>query len=160
MSVDVATEADIPAIMAIERTLGFEGLVGRWSHEQHAEEMAKPSVRYFVIRDNGEISGFALLQRIGEPDGRVHLKRIAVCKAGRGDGARLLAAVQEWLFTKTDTNRLDLDVFIENERARRAYEKAGFQVEGRLREYHASPDGGLHDVWYMGILRREWEALR
>jgi len=160
MSVELAAPADIPAIMAVERTPGFEELVGRWSHEQHAEEMAKPSVRYFVLRDDGEVSGFALLQRIGEADGRVHLKRIAVRSAGRGNGSRLLAAVQEWLFTETDTNRLDLDVYVENERARRAYEKAGFQVEGRLREYHASPDGGLHDVWFMSILRREWVAGR
>ncbi len=160
MSVEFATAADIPAIMAVERTPGFEGLVGRWSHEQHAEEIAKPSVRYCVLRDNGEITGFALLQRIGELDGRVHLKRIAVRNAGRGEGSRLLGAVQEWLFNETATNRLDLDVFVENERARRAYEKAGFQIEGRLREYHASPDGGLHDVWYMSILRREWARNR
>jgi len=159
-SIDLATVDDIPAIMAVERTPGFEGLVGRWSHEEHAEEMGKPSVRYFVLRVNGKVSGFTLLQRIGEPDGRVHLKRIAVRRAGQGEGSKLLAAVQLWLFTETDTNRLDLDVFVENERARRAYEKAGFQVEGRLREYHASPDGGLHDVWFMSILRREWEAAR
>ena len=158
MSVEPASEADIPAIMAVERTPGFEGLVGRWTREQHEAEMARPSVRYFVLRDHGEVRGFALLQRVGESDGRVHLKRIAIAEPGAGSGGRLLAAVQRWLFTETETNRLDLDVFVANERARRAYEKAGFVVEGRLREYHASPDGGLHDVWFMSILRREWES--
>lgn len=41
MNVEVAVPADIPAIMAIERGPGFETLVGRWTHEQHAAEMAK-----------------------------------------------------------------------------------------------------------------------
>jgi diamine N-acetyltransferase len=159
-SAEVASAADIPAIMAIERGPGFEGLVGRWSHEQHAEEMAKPSVRYLVLRENGDLSGFALLQRIGEPDGRVHLKRIAVREPGAGTGSRLLCAVPDWLFTNTDTNRVDLDVYVENDRARRAYEKAGFQAEGRLREYHLAADGARRDVWLMSILRREWESRR
>src|SRR5215207_3540716 len=160
MSVEVATEADIPPIMAIERRPGFEGLVGRWSHEQHAEEMAKRSVRYLVRREDGEVSGFALLQRIGEPDARVHLKRIAVREPGAGTGSRLLRAAIDWLFTNTDANRLDLDVYVDNERARRAYENAGFQVEGCLREYHLGADGTRHDVWLMSILRREWEGGR
>ena len=157
MSVEVAVAADIPAIMAIERGRGFEALVGRWTREEHAEEMAKPSVRYLVLRNGSEISGFALLQRIGEPDARVHLKRIAVREPGTGTGSRLLSATVDWLFSYTATNRLDLDVYVDNERARRAYEKAGFQVEGRLREYHLGADGERHDVWFMSILRREWE---
>lgn len=158
MNVEPATDPDIPAIMVIEREPGFEGLVGRWSHEQHADEMAKPSVRYLVLREGGEVAGFALLQRVGEADARVHLKRIAVRKPGGGTGSRLLLGVLDWLFSNTETNRIDLDVYVENERARRAYEKAGFQVEGRLREYHLGADGIRHDVWLMSILRREWEV--
>ena len=155
---ELATEADIPAIMAIERTEGFEGHVGRWSHEQHAAEMAKESTRYFVLREErGRVGGFAILQQIGEPDLRVHLKRIAVREAGHGLGSRLLSSILEWLFTQTDTNRVDLDLFVENDRARRAYEKAGFQIEGRLRDYHRSVDGRLRDAFIMGILRRDWE---
>ena len=158
MNVEVAVPADIPAIMAIERGPGFDALVGRWTHERHAEEMAKSSARYLVLRNGGDVGGFALLQRIGEADGRVHLKRIAVSEPGVGTGSRLLSAAIDWLFSSTETNRFDLDVYVDNERARRAYEKAGFQVEGRLREYQLGADGALHDVWFMSILRREWEV--
>ncbi len=156
MSAELATEADIAAIMAVERTPGFEGLVGRWSHEQHSGEMAKPSVRYLVGREAGKVTGFAILQGIGDSDRRVHLKRIAVRDVGQGAGTQLLRSVLEWLFTETDANRLDLDVFVENERARRAYEKCGLQIEGRLREYHRSAEGSYPDMWLMSILRREW----
>lgn len=157
---ELATKADIPAIMAIERTPGFEVHVGRWSQDQHTAEMLKKSARYFVLREGDEVKGFAILQHVGEPDLRVHLKRIAVGDAGHGSGSSLLQAILEWLFTKTDTNRVDLDLFVENERARRAYEKAGFVVEGLLRDYHRSVDGRLRDAFIMSILRRDWERLK
>ena len=57
MSAEFATPADIPSIMEIERTPGFEDVVGRWSQEQHAAEMAKDSVPYFVIREEATVKG-------------------------------------------------------------------------------------------------------
>ena len=160
-SLQIATADDIPAIMAIERMPGFDAVVGRSTHDQHAEMMAAPSTRYLVLRDGaGGLLGFTLLQRLGESDARVHLKRIAVRDPGARIGSSLLKAAIDWLFTETATNRLDLDVYVDNERARRAYEKAGFTVEGRLREYHLDPDGSGHDVWIMSVLRREWQERR
>jgi ribosomal protein S18 acetylase RimI-like enzyme len=50
-----------------------------------------------------------------------------------------------------------LTVFAFNERAIRAYEKAGFRVEGRLREA-VRRDGRFWDEIAMGILRGEWLA--
>ncbi len=156
MSAEFATQSDIPAIMAIERTPGFEDYVGRWSGEQHAAEMAKDSTRYFVLRDGDELKAFAIFQHIGEPDGRVHLKRIVASEAGQGAGSRLLQKALDWLYIETETNRIDLDLFVENERARRAYEKLGFIVEGRLRDYHRSVDGRIRDALIMSILRKDW----
>jgi RimJ/RimL family protein N-acetyltransferase len=152
-----ASEADISAIMDIERTPGFENFVGRWAHEKHVDEIAKDSTRYFVLRDGGEVKAFAIFQQIGEPDLRVHLKRIVARDAGQGSGTRLLSHALEWLYTNTDTNRVDLDLFVDNDRARRAYEKLGFAVEGRLRDYHRSVDGRIHDALIMSILRVDWE---
>ena len=157
MSAEFATPADIPAIMAIERTPGFEDYVGRWSDEQHSAEMAKDSSRYFILRDKGgAVQAFAIFQKIGEPDLRVHLKRIVASEAGQGAGSRLLQSALDWLYTETETNRVDLDLFVENGRARRAYEKLGFVVEGRLRDYHRSVDGRLRDALIMSILRKDW----
>ena len=156
MSAEFATEADIPAIMAIERTPGFEDFVGRWSHEQHAAELAKDSTRYFIARDSGEVTAFAIFQQIGDPDRRVHLKRIVARDAGQGAGTRLLSSALDWLYTETETNRVDLDLFVENERAQRTYEKLGFLVEGRLRDYHRSVDGRIRDALIMSILRKDW----
>ena len=52
-------------------------------------------------------------------------------EAGRGSGSALLRGVLDWLFAETDTNRVDLDLFVGNERAKRAYEKAGFAAFDR-----------------------------
>jgi RimJ/RimL family protein N-acetyltransferase len=155
-----AGPADIPAIMAIERRPGYDQLVGRWEEDAHRAEMGKPSVRYFALREGRTLAGFAIVQGIGDANRRAHLKRIAVAEPGSGAGAPLLRGLIGHVFTETDTNRLDLDVFVGNDRARRAYEKAGFTAEGVMREHHRNADGRYRDVWLMSILRREWLAAR
>ena len=160
-SIAPAGESDIEAIRRIEAAPGFEGLVGRWSSARHREEMAKPSARYFVLRDEaGEVAGFALVQGLGDEDLKLHLKRIAVRDPGRGAGSFLLRGVLDLVFRETETNRVDLDVFLGNDRARRAYEKAGFRTEGILREFHRNPDGTFSSMRLMSVLRSDWEALR
>lgn len=161
MSVALATEADIPLLMELERMPGFDRLVGRWSAEEHAAEMAKPSARYFLMRDDaGEPVGFVMIQGLGDVHKKAHLRRIAVARPGSGTGPRLMSAVLDWLYANTDVNRIDLDVYVENERAKRSYEKCGFQVEGRLRDFHRDGDHAYRDMWLMSILRRDWEQLR
>lgn len=155
-SFDRAGPEDVPAIMAIERREGYDRLVGRWPEETHLAEMAKPSTLYFALREAGALAGFAIVLGVEDPNRRAHLKRIAVASPGRGDGARLLRGLIDQVFAETDTNRLDLDVFEGNERAKRAYESAGFAVEGLMREHHRLADGSFRNVWLMSILRREW----
>jgi RimJ/RimL family protein N-acetyltransferase len=159
VSVGRAGPEDIAAIMAIERLPGYDQLVGRWEDGKHRAEMADPSVRYLALREGGALTGFAIVLGIGDPNRRAHLKRIAVAEPGRGAGGRLLRGVIDHVFAETGTNRLDLDVFVGNDRARRAYERAGFAAEGVMREHHATADG-YRDVWLMSILRREWLAAR
>ena len=153
---ELASADDVEAIMAVERMPGFDRLVGRWERDEHLAELAKSSSRYFLLRGDEGLAGFAMVQNLGDPHGKVHLRRIAVREPGRGTGAFLLREVVDWLFTQTDANRIDLDVFVGNERAKRAYEKAGFSTDGILREYHREPDGSYRDMWLMTILRREW----
>lgn len=160
-TIDAAGLADIRAIRAIEADPRYDGIVGRWPEAEHREEMARPSSRYFVLRaQDWTVAGFALLQGFGDSDLKIHLKRIAVSNPGAGLGSILLQGVLDQVYATTDVNRIDLDVFVGNDRARRAYEKAGFQLEGVLRDYHRSNDGGFSDMCLMSVLRRDWERLR
>ena len=154
-----AEPSDVDAIRRIEADPRYDGLVGRWSEARHREEMALPSSAYFVLRDTaGEVAGFALLQGFGDSDRKLHLKRIAVREPGAGLGSALLEALLDHLFATTETNRVDLDVFLGNDRARRAYEKAGFELEGVLRDYHRNADGSFSSMWLMSVLRRDRKA--
>ena len=151
-----AEPGDIDAIRRIEADPRYEGLVGRWTAVQHREEMARESSRYFVLRDgSGAVAAFALLQGFGDMDRKLHLKRIAARDPGKGIGSQLLEALLDHLYATTDVNRIDLDVFLGNDRARRAYEKAGFQVEGVLRDNHRRSDGSFSSQWLMSVLRAD-----
>jgi [ribosomal protein S5]-alanine N-acetyltransferase len=78
---------------------------------------------------------------------------------GRGYGTDALAAISDFGFGELRLERIWLDVFTDNARAKRSYEKAGFAVEGILRhDYYRS--GRYLDVYRMALLRSDWEALR
>ena len=114
-SFGLATPDDIPALMAIERLPGYDQLVGRWEEDKHRAKMADPATLYFALRAGGALAGFAIVLNLDDPSKRAHLKRIAVAEPGRGDGARLLRGLIDHLFIETETNRLDLDVFVDND---------------------------------------------
>ncbi len=149
---------DLPAIVALERGVGYEHVVGRWSAEQHAAEMALPGSHYLVARDaDGAPQGFVMLQRLDDPDRCAHLRRIAVARPGEGLGGALLGAALAHVFRATPSHRLQLLVYAENERAGRAYRRVGFVEEGLLRDIRRLPDGRFRSMLMMSILRSEWE---
>lgn len=59
-------------------------------------------------------------------------------------------------FAELNLNRIFLHVYANNPRAIRSYEKAGFTLEGRLRQ-DVYKNGQYLDVLVMGILREEWK---
>lgn len=74
---------------------------------------------------------------------------------GKGYGTDALQVVLRYAFTELNLRRVTLGVFAYNLRAIKSYEKAGFKVEGQLRQYIAR-DGQRHDMIVMGALREEW----
>jgi RimJ/RimL family protein N-acetyltransferase len=76
---------------------------------------------------------------------------------GLGYGTEATELMLEHAFDRLGLHRVGLSVFEFNERAIRAYEKAGFQLEGRLRQAIAR-DGRFWDELQMGVLRDEWRG--
>ena len=76
---------------------------------------------------------------------------------GRGYGTEALQVLCDFGFGQLRLERIELDVYADNARAQRSYEKAGFQVEGVLRHGHFA-DGAFMDVIRMSLLRSEWQA--
>ena len=75
---------------------------------------------------------------------------------GKGYGTDAMQILQRYAFEELNLHRLSLTVFDYNQRAIRSYEKAGFVVEGRARQY-LNREGQRYDMIFMGILRDEWE---
>ncbi len=77
----------------------------------------------------------------------------------QGYGTEALKLILRHGFQTLNLNRVSLMVYENNPRAIRAYEKAGFVQEGRLRQSYYQ-NGEFIDVILMSILRSEWEHLR
>ena len=158
MHLAIATPADIPEIMAIERTEGFDQLVGRADAASHSASMADESVRYWIARDDaGKALGFAVLAGLNDKWGNILLRRIAVAAPGQGTGTKMLAEVIDRTFAELPgAYRFWLDVFEHNARARQSYKKLGFTEEGVIRQGYIMPDGRRVDRMMMSVLRPEW----
>lgn len=74
---------------------------------------------------------------------------------GKGYGTDAMLVLQRYAFEELNLHRLSLTVFDYNQRAVRSYEKAGFIVEGRARQY-LNREGQRYDMIFMSILREEW----
>src|SRR5262249_45205740 len=77
---------------------------------------------------------------------------------GRGVGTAAMRLLVDFGFVRRNLHRIHLQAIASNAAALRSYEKAGFVVEGRLRE-HAWVRGRYEDIVLMAILRSEHRAL-
>lgn len=73
----------------------------------------------------------------------------------KGYGTDAMRLILRYAFLELNLHRVSLGLFDYNPRALRAYEKAGFRVEGRMRgTLHR--EGRRWDDIFMGVLRSEW----
>jgi len=78
---------------------------------------------------------------------------------GKGLGTDALNALLDFTFGELRMERVWLDVYEFNARARRSYEKCGFVLEGTKRRGFYRR-GSYVDVQLMSILRDEWAGLQ
>jgi len=74
---------------------------------------------------------------------------------GKGYGTDAMGLLLRYGFIELNLRRISLNVFEFNQRALRSYEKAGFRLEGRQRQF-IQREGRRWDILYMGLLREEW----
>lgn len=75
---------------------------------------------------------------------------------GKGYGRQALLMLMKFAFRTMNLYRLEAEVIDYNDRGKSLFEKAGFVLEGRLREAKYN-DGRYHDVLRYGMLRREYD---
>jgi RimJ/RimL family protein N-acetyltransferase len=153
LTLRAACGGDLDAILAIERTPGFERWVGRSSPEDHRAMMGDANYAYLVGEAGGEVVAFAILRDLNDPHGNRYLKRIAVARPDQGVGSAFLKQVVDWAFDRVGAHRFWLDCLSYNGRAQRVYEKLGFTRDGVLREAYLDADGVRRDLTMMALTR-------
>ncbi|MCK5827072.1 GNAT family N-acetyltransferase [Candidatus Bipolaricaulota bacterium] len=73
----------------------------------------------------------------------------------QGFGPEAARLIVQYGFEELGLHRIELEVFSLNPRARKAYEKIGFVLEGTKRESYFR-HGTFHDTHIMSILESEW----
>lgn len=77
----------------------------------------------------------------------------------QGYGTEVMELFLKHGFETLNLNRIHLRVHANNPRAKRSYEKAGYVLEGKLRQAHFD-EGEYYDVFLMGVLRSDWQAAQ
>ena len=128
----------------------------------HGRLMSPEQVAYAItLRETGRLIGSTTFSNM-DPDNGSTLFHISIGEAdmwGAGYGTEATELMLWLAFERVGLHRVALSVFSFNERAVRAYEKAGFTIEGRHREAIVR-DGQRWDELTMGVLASEWQARR
>lgn len=135
--------ADLPAVMAVMDD-SFDPRFGEaWTASQCAGLLPLQGVWLTLAREDGQLLGFAL-SRIVLDEAELLLLAVRRRRQGRGIGRALLAdfAAQA---TGRGARRLHLEVRDGNP-AGRLYERAGYSLAGRRRDYYLGADGGRYDA--------------
>jgi len=132
--------------------------------EQWSEEGSSgPNSAYFRLRtiEHDELIGFAVIHSI-EWNNRAGMLAIGIGQSAhrnKGYGSDALKLILRYAFHELNLDRVGLEVIEYNKGGIRAYEKVGYQLEGRKRSM-VYRDGKRYDVLVMGVLRHEWENLQ
>lgn len=115
------------------------GSAAAWQERFSAAAQPQTAELQLLAFDGPRLVGSAGVQPTGPAVRRRHVMSLGMCvhpeAQGRGVGTALLEALvrqaDDWL----GVLRLELTVFVDNQRAIALYERHGFQHEGRLRAY-------------------------
>ena len=136
--------------------------IARWWPDITEEELVEKAegrddVEAFAIEHEGELAG--LIQFWENPDDEYRYANIDLFLDprfhGRGLGRDAVRAFARWLVAERGHHRLTIDPALDNERAIRCYEAAGFKRVGVLRRYWRDASGEWRDGLLLDLLADE-----
>lgn len=151
--------ADVAPLAAIQAEPG----VARWWPPDTASELhamlfePDADVVPWVIEYEGRVVGYIQDWEETDPHYRhAGIDLFLTTEAqGQGLGPDAIRTLAAHLVDDRGHHRLVIDPVVANERAIRAYTRAGFRPVGRLRAYQRTPDGGWEDGLLMEVLADE-----
>lgn len=150
-----ATPADFTFIHSIAGRIENAAFLGDVPDETLIENLADPEMSWVIWEHDGNSCGFGQFCEIGNPSGRVELRRLGLGVVDTGLGQPFLRALMDHGFDTLGAARIWLDVAVDNPRAQAAYQRAGFTHEGTLRQNWKRPTGDIVDMQIYGMLKHE-----
>ena len=127
--IDLLKEHEIPEISEIER----ECFSHPWSEQSLRESFKNPDAYFFVYREDGKIIGYISAEIILDEG---YIMNIAVKPKFRGRGVGKALVRHMIKHFENDLKFLTLEVRASNTAAISLYEKLGFAVIGRRKNYY------------------------
>ena len=123
---------DLPAVLALEQEAFPEDA---WSPQMFAGELAQPQTRHYIVAEtSGTIVGYAGLCAAGD---QADVQTIAVRAGSQGNGIGTTLLGDLLATARARGGReVYLDVRVDNDRARRLYQRTGFTEVGVRRGYY------------------------
>ncbi|MDX1666137.1 MAG: GNAT family N-acetyltransferase [Saprospiraceae bacterium] len=151
----VPTKAgDVDYVMALEHN--NRRWICPWSAERHLAAIEDPDQRHYLLLDSeGKKQGLAILLGPDREHRSIMLKRLVVENKGQRWGSACMRLLLEICFEKYDLHRFWLEVFADNERARRLYVLQGLKEEVHMRK-RLRKEGEFRDVIIMAMLSGEY----
>lgn len=120
-------------------------------------QKSKDNLRLAIETIDGRHIGIVSLRDIKNPNKHAEYGIIIGDKEywGQGFGTETCKLIVDYGFRKLKLHRIYLTCIAYNVRGQKSYAKAGFKIEGRLRE-QIYRDGFFHDEIYMGLLKEEY----
>lgn len=120
---------------------------------------ARDDQRYFMYERGGTPQGIVAFTGIDVLSNNSTWAFYAAPAAAKGTGSRMELLALNHAFDELNLHKLNCEVLAFNAPVIKLHEKFGFKVEGVLREQHRV-DEQYVDVYRLGMLAREWAALR
>lgn len=152
VSLRAATNNDLDWLVGLEQSPANAAFLCAWSPDRHAAALRDADKAYLVFESfDGRRCGFAILAGLRSPAHAVELVRLAVDPPGEGLGGAALDGLIRHVFHDLGAARLFLDVFADNVRARRAYQRHGFLEDEILPDAARRQDGSMGTLVVMGL---------
>ena len=134
------TAQDLQEIIEWEHHPDNSPFIGSYSLERHQEVIKDPNERHFkFINDQNSMIGYAILAGLKQENHLYELRRLVIAEKGKGYGRQSIKLIKRYCFKEAGCQRLWLDVYDFNRRARGLYLSEGFSEDGII--FHETKDG-------------------